>query len=143
VNDVWGGDGLGEWGVPFWQLSGQKGFALLDRVLHSHFFTSRHALPLMLAHDGGLVVEITDGDFLGYRGSLFYDLAKLVPMRLAFALMAELATHGKQGVTSCGRHPGLLALSYCSTRDSWTGHAAWPRRWAWQSRIRIPADPSP
>src|SRR5688572_27167834 len=108
VNDIWGGDGLGEWGVPFWQLSAQKGFALLDRVLHSHFLTSRHAVPLMLSGGSGLVVEVTDGDFLGYRGSLFYDLAKLIPMRLAFALMAELATRGEQGLTSVAITPGFL-----------------------------------
>lgn len=108
VNDIWGGDGLGEWGVPFWQLSAQKGFALLDRVLHSHFLTSRHALPLMLRGGSGLVVEVTDGDFLGYRGSLFYDLAKLVPIRLAFALMAELVTRGQSGVTSVAVTPGFL-----------------------------------
>ncbi len=108
VNDVWGGDGLGEWGVPFWQLSPQKGFALLDRVLHSHFITSRHALPLMLGRGAALVVEVTDGDFLGYRGSLFYDLAKLIPIRLAFALMAELVTRGQTGVTSVAITPGFL-----------------------------------
>lgn len=108
VNDVWGGDGLGEWGLPLWQLSAQKGFALLNRVVHSHFLTSRHALPLMLAHNSGLVVEVTDGDFLGYRGSLFYDLAKIVPMRMAFALMVELATRGQAGLTSVAITPGFL-----------------------------------
>jgi hypothetical protein len=54
------------------------------------------------------VVEVTDGDFLGYRGSLFYDLAKLVPIRLAFALMAELVTRGQSGVTSVAVTPGFL-----------------------------------
>jgi NAD(P)-dependent dehydrogenase (short-subunit alcohol dehydrogenase family) len=98
VNDIWGGDALTEWGLPFWELSPDKGFALVDRVLRTHFVTSRRVLPLMLARGSGLVVEITDGDFLGYRGSLFYDLAKVVPIRLAFGLIPSLppGVHGAE-----------------------------------------------
>jgi hypothetical protein len=32
---------------------------------------------MMVARRAGLIVEITDGDHHGYRGSLFYELAKM------------------------------------------------------------------
>src|SRR5690606_3928451 len=66
VNDIWGGDEHTEWGRPFWELTASRGFELVDRVLRTHFITSRLALPLMLEHGTGLVVEVTDGDFFGY-----------------------------------------------------------------------------
>jgi NAD(P)-dependent dehydrogenase (short-subunit alcohol dehydrogenase family) len=76
VNDIWGGDALTEWGRPFWELSIDKGLLMQQRAVHTHIITSRHATPLMVACGQGLIVEITDGDTPGYRGNLFYDLAK-------------------------------------------------------------------
>ncbi|HVJ14739.1 MAG TPA: SDR family oxidoreductase [Polyangiaceae bacterium] len=108
VNDVWGGDELSEWGRPLWELSPDKGYTLVDRVLRTHFNTSRHALPLILKGGGGLVVEVTDGDFQGYRGTVFYDLAKIIPLRLALALTADLVTQNKRGVTALALTPGFL-----------------------------------
>ncbi len=105
VNDVWGGDELTEWGTPFWQLSLDKGFRMLERALHSHLITARHAVPLMLDTPGGLVVEITDGDQLNYRGTLFYDLVKTSVIRLAFAMAEELRPHG---VAALALTPGFL-----------------------------------
>jgi NAD(P)-dependent dehydrogenase (short-subunit alcohol dehydrogenase family) len=100
VNDIWGGDALAEWGVPFWQQSAEKGLALVERVLRTHVLTSRHAR----LRDGGLIVEITDGDSERYRGNLFYDLAKVLPIRLALALNAEL----KGRATAVAVTPGFL-----------------------------------
>lgn len=106
VNDVWGGDELTEWGRPFWQLDLDQGFLLLRRAVHTHVITSRHGLPLMLAGGGpGLVVEITDGDNLRYRGNLFYDLAKVSVIRLAYAQARELA---ETPVTALALTPGFL-----------------------------------
>jgi NAD(P)-dependent dehydrogenase (short-subunit alcohol dehydrogenase family) len=90
VNDIWGGDALCEWGKPLWELELARGFTLLERALHTHLITARHALPLMLQGQGGLVVEVTDGEGLYYRSNTFYDLAKLSVVRLAFALAEEL-----------------------------------------------------
>ena len=81
VNDVWGGDALTEWGKPFWEFSTDKGLAMLRQAVHSHIITSRLGAPLMVARGQGLIVEITDGDFLGYRGNLFYDLVKVGVIR--------------------------------------------------------------
>jgi NAD(P)-dependent dehydrogenase (short-subunit alcohol dehydrogenase family) len=105
VNDVWGGDELSEWGRPFWQLSLEKGLAMLQRAVHSHLITARLAVPLMLERGAGLVVEITDGDGAYYRGTLFYDLAKLSVIRLAFAMAEELRPHG---IAALAVTPGFL-----------------------------------
>ena len=105
VNDVWGGDALTEWGSPFWTLSTTRGLALLERAVHSHLITSRHGAPLMIERNAGLIVEVTDGDTLGYRGNLFYDVAKNAVIRLAYAMAADLHAHR---VTALAITPGFL-----------------------------------
>ena len=105
VNDIWGGDALTEWGSPFWELSSAQGFELLERAVHSHIITSRHGAPLMVEQNAGLIVEVTDGDTLGYRGNLFYDLAKNAVIRLAYAMAADLKAHQ---VTALAITPGFL-----------------------------------
>ena len=105
VNDVWGGDALTEWGSPFWELSTTRGLELLERAVHSHIITSRHAAPLMVERNAGLIVEVTDGDTFGYRGNLFYDLAKNAVVRLAYAMAADLHAHR---VTALAITPGFL-----------------------------------
>ncbi len=129
VNDIWGGDELTEWGLPFWELSTVKGLEMLERAVHSHIITSRHGAPLMIERNAGLIVEVTDGDTLGYRGNLFYDLAKTAVIRLAYAMAADLHAHR---VTALAITPGFLRSEavldrFCVTEANW--------------RDGIPADP--
>ena len=105
VNDVWGGDELTEWGVPFWELDIPKGLLLLERAVHTHLITSRYAAPLLVARGRGLIVEVTDGDTPSYRGNLFYDLAKASAVRLAYGMAEELRP---RGVTALAVTPGFL-----------------------------------
>ena len=105
VNDIWGGDALTEWGRPFWELTVARGQQMLKRAVHSHIITSRHGAPLMIERDAGLIVEVTDGDTLAYRGNLFYDLAKNAVIRLAYAMAADLHAHR---VTALAITPGFL-----------------------------------
>ena len=121
VNDVWGGDALTEWGSPFWALSTAKGQEMLERAVNSHIITSRHGAPLMVERNAGLIVEVTDGDTLGYRGNLFYDLAKNAVIRLAYAMAADLHAHR---VTALAITPGFLrseaVLDACGvTETNW------------------------
>ena len=104
VNDIWGGEELTEWGKPFWKLSLQKGFQMLQSAVITHIITSRYAVPLMLSQ-GGLIVEITDGDFLAYRGQFFYDLVKSTVIRIAFNLAFELQPHN---IAAVALTPGFL-----------------------------------
>ena len=105
VNDVWGGEDLTEWGTPFWELSLAKGLLMLERAVHSHIITSRYGAPLMVERSQGLIVEITDGDTLDYRGNLFYDLVKTSVIRLAFSMAEELRPHN---VAALAVTPGFL-----------------------------------
>ena len=121
VNDIWGGDDLVEWGKPFWKLDPVKGFAILESAIKTHVLTSRYSVPLMVEQKSGLVVEITDGDHSGYRGILYYDLAKMAAIRLAYDMSEELA--GK-GVTALAVTPGFLRSEamlqhFGVTEDTW------------------------
>lgn len=104
VNDVWGGDALTEWGTPFWEHSLENGLLMQQRAVHSHIITSKFAIPLMLDRNA-LVVEVTDGVSEGYRGNLYYDLAKSSAIRLALALSHELRA---RKVTAVAVTPGFL-----------------------------------
>jgi NAD(P)-dependent dehydrogenase (short-subunit alcohol dehydrogenase family) len=105
INDVWGGDQLSEWGTPFWELSLDKGFQMMERGLYSHIITSRYGVPLMIARGQGLIIEITDGDQPTYRGNLFYDLVKASVIRIAYGMADELKD---KGITSLALTPGFL-----------------------------------
>lgn len=111
VNDIWGGDALMRF-TPLWEHPLEDGLTLLHRAVDTHIITSHFALPLMIRRGRGLVVEVTDGDEAttalfpdGYRGSLFYDLAKHSVIRLARAQGAELRRHG---VAAVALTPGFL-----------------------------------
>jgi NAD(P)-dependent dehydrogenase (short-subunit alcohol dehydrogenase family) len=97
VNDVWGGELLAEWNVPVWEHSLEKGLRLLRLAIDTHIITSHFALPLLIKHPGGLLVEMTDGtaeyNNTNYRLSLFYDLAKSSVIRMAWAQAQELRPH--------------------------------------------------
>ncbi len=121
INDIWGGDALTEWGKPFWEVDVQTGFTMMERAIHTHIITSRHGVPLMLEGRGGLVVELTDGAFHGYRGQLFYDLCKVSVIRLAYAMSVELAD---SPVTAVAVTPGFLRSEavldhFGVTEDNW------------------------
>ncbi|WP_151773032.1 SDR family oxidoreductase [Streptomyces abyssomicinicus] len=109
VNDIWGGEHLFSWESPVWEHDLDKGLRLLRLAVETHAVTSHHALPLLLRHPGGLVVEMTDGteeyNAANYRVSFFYDLAKASVLRMAFALSHEL---GPRGATAVALTPGWM-----------------------------------
>ncbi|MGP3943896.1 MULTISPECIES: SDR family oxidoreductase [Streptomyces] len=93
VNDVWGGEALIEFGKKSWETNLAGGLRMLRLGVETHLITSYYALPLLIRHPGGLVVEVTDGNEefnKTYRENLFYDLAKNAPIRTAFGLAEEL-----------------------------------------------------
>lgn len=105
VNDIWGGDELTEWGRPFWKLDPAKGLRMQELAVHTHMLTARFGAPLMVRQKSGLIIEITDGMHLDYRGNLFYDLAKISAIRLAYAMASELRRHN---VVALALTPGFL-----------------------------------
>jgi len=111
VNDISEGV-LHEW-APFWKVSLDKGLEALQRGVVSHVITSRLAVPLMVESGGRLIVEIGDGDFLGYRSTFFYDLVKANVNRLAYAMAHDLAKHG---IASVAVTPGFMRTEYILDR---------------------------
>lgn len=94
VNDIWGGEHLIEWNKPVWDHDLTKGLRMLRLALDTHLITAHHALPLLIARPGGLLVEITDGtaeyNADHYRLSVFYDLCKTAVTRMAWAHAKDL-----------------------------------------------------
>jgi NAD(P)-dependent dehydrogenase (short-subunit alcohol dehydrogenase family) len=105
VNDIWGGDDLLDWGAKFWALDMAVVRTLVDRSILSHLITARYLAPMMVEADRGLIVEVTDGEFSGYRGQLLYDLIKSSVNRLAYAMAWDLA---RTKVTALAVSPGFL-----------------------------------
>ncbi|MET9123918.1 SDR family oxidoreductase [Streptomyces sp. NPDC004528] len=125
VNDIWGGEKLFAWDAPVWEHDLDDGLRLLRLAVETHAVTSHHALPLLLRHPGGLVVEMTDGTAEynrdTYRVSFFYDLAKASVLRMAFALGHEL---GPRGATAVALTPGwmrseIMLEAFGVTEENW------------------------
>ena len=119
VNDI-GGEDQAVWS-RLQDADIDAGFAFLDTAVRTHIITTRYAAPVFAKQGDGLIVEITDGDHWGYRGALFYDLAKTQVMRLAFATDAELAA---KGVVALAVTPGFLRseamlANFGVTEDNW------------------------
>jgi len=105
VNDVWGGEQLTHWNVPFWEQFLSDGLLMQERAVTSHLMTSYYGVPLMVQQGSGLVIEITDGSTYRYRGNLYYSLAKISGIHLAEAMAAELRPYN---VTALSVTPGFL-----------------------------------
>ncbi|MFF8479196.1 SDR family oxidoreductase [Streptomyces sp. NPDC015414] len=125
VNDIWGGEKLFEWDTPVWEHDLDNGLRLLRLAVETHAITSHFALPLLLRHPGGLVVEVTDGtadhNRDTYRVNFFYDLAKASVLRMAFALGHEL---GPRGASAVALTPGwmrseIMLEAYGVREDNW------------------------
>ncbi|HLL70600.1 MAG TPA: SDR family oxidoreductase, partial [Pyrinomonadaceae bacterium] len=120
--NVLGGDTQAEW-TPFWKQSLDKGLRWLSTETFSHIITSRHAAALMVERKqkGALIVGLTDGDGVGYRGSLFFDLVKVSTIRLAYAMAEELAP---KNIASVAISPGFMRTEwmldhYGATEENW------------------------
>ncbi|MBA8826513.1 NAD(P)-dependent dehydrogenase (short-subunit alcohol dehydrogenase family) [Saccharopolyspora lacisalsi] len=101
VNDAWGGDRFVGWTARMWEHDLDAGLRVLRLGVESHIVTSRYAVPLLVRRPGGLVIEVTDGteEFnRDYRGSFYYDLAKVAPLRMAHGLSTELREYGATAV---------------------------------------------
>jgi NAD(P)-dependent dehydrogenase (short-subunit alcohol dehydrogenase family) len=125
VNDIWGGDELTEWGAPPWKMSWPKGRTMLERGIFSHLTTLRHGVPLLVRRRRGIVFEVTDGDHMFYRGSLYYDLVKVSVIRLAFALHEEFREARLSRVSALAITPGFLRSEtmldrFGVTEENWT-----------------------
>jgi NAD(P)-dependent dehydrogenase (short-subunit alcohol dehydrogenase family) len=125
VNDIWGGEMLAEWDKPVWEHDLENGLRMLRLAIDTHLITAHHALPLLIARPGGLLVEVTDGtadyNATHYRLSPFYDLCKVAVTRMAWAHAKDLAQHR---ATSVAITPGwlrseMMLEAYGVTEANW------------------------
>jgi NAD(P)-dependent dehydrogenase (short-subunit alcohol dehydrogenase family) len=124
VNNIWGGDHLTDWDAKLWEQDLDAGLRILRLAIDTHIITSHTAIPLLIQQPGGLVIEVTDGDAefnAEYRGTFFYDLAKVTPHRMALALAAELADYR---ATAVSLSPGWIRSEamldhFGVTEDNW------------------------
>jgi len=105
VDSIWGADPMIDWSRRFWEIDLTNVRAYLDQTLISHLITCRHAAPLMIEANRGLIVEVIDGHFAGYRGHILYDLVKAALARNAYGMAMELA---RTEVTALSLSPGFL-----------------------------------
>jgi NAD(P)-dependent dehydrogenase (short-subunit alcohol dehydrogenase family) len=105
VNSIWGGDPMIDWSGAFWELDLAQVHPFLDQTLISHLTTCRQLAPMMVEAGRGLIVEVIDGHFEGYRGHILYDLVKAALARFAYGMALELA---RTGVTALSVSPGFL-----------------------------------
>ncbi len=125
VNDIWGGERLFEWNKPVWEHNLENGLRLLRLAVDTHLITAHYALPLMISQPGGLLVEVTDGtaeyNADHYRLSVFYDLAKMAAIRMAWAHAKDLAPYGASAVaiTPGWMRSEMMLDNYAVTEANW------------------------
>lgn len=138
VMDFWGDYAPVPFGTPFRDIPISRARATIDGTLWSHVITLRALLPL-LRRSGAtgstntppLVVEVADGTDLYYRGSLFYDLAAVLRLRLTYALAEELAP---LGIAVVGVTPGYMRTEHALdafgvTESAWRAAATADPGW--------------
>ncbi|HYD54252.1 MAG TPA: SDR family NAD(P)-dependent oxidoreductase, partial [Gemmatimonadaceae bacterium] len=122
--NVLGGPEVQERFQPMWTLGVEEGKRLFDAWLTPHVVTVRHLVPLMIHRSRerpGLVVEVVEGETLGYAGHFYWDLVVTSLKRLAFGLAEELVPHR---VAALAVAPGFMRTEailahFGATDDSW------------------------
>jgi NAD(P)-dependent dehydrogenase (short-subunit alcohol dehydrogenase family) len=100
VNDLTGDQYLtsdmlsGKGPIGFWDYPIENGLAVQRNGVHSHLITAHFAAPLLIETGGGLIVEVTDGNCLGYNSvGVYYSLEKGSLVLLAYFMAEELRAH--------------------------------------------------
>lgn len=95
VNDIFGGNRYAQFDRRLFEHDLEGGLRMLRMGIDTHLITLAKALPLMLEHPGGVIVEMTDGTSEYNRGfrrgvGMYYDLVKASVGRITIGLTAEL-----------------------------------------------------
>ena len=105
VNSIAGEEPMMAQWNSFWKTELKDGEAIFRQALLSHIITAKHAAPLMIRARRGLIVEVTENDFLSAGGNPMTQCIKLALKGLAFNMAAELKPHG---VAALAITPGFL-----------------------------------
>jgi NAD(P)-dependent dehydrogenase (short-subunit alcohol dehydrogenase family) len=106
VNSVAGEDPrMGGW-ESFWKSDLSYLTEGLRQAVVSHLITAKHAVPIMLKRKRGLIVEVTEGDFLiSGSGNVMRDLAKSGHKSLAMTFADSLRS---RRIAAVAITPGFL-----------------------------------
>ncbi len=92
VNDLTG-DAHVDPELPLWEHSLQEGLLALQSGVVAHIITSHYGARMMVVRGQGLIVEVNDGNGLGYNVNFFYSLNKVTAILMAYFLSVELRKH--------------------------------------------------
>jgi NAD(P)-dependent dehydrogenase (short-subunit alcohol dehydrogenase family) len=97
------GGRYGHFGTTIWEHGLPDGLRMLRIGIDTHAITSHFALPLVIRHPGGLVVEMTNGTAeynaaYRHREGFYYDLVKAAVQRMTIAQAYELGPHRASAV---------------------------------------------
>lgn len=107
VNNVWGGDALTDWGVPFWEHSLENGLRILEQGLFTHLIATHYAAPLLIAAAQTkparprLIATTVDGEC----GPLYFNMAKNGVEKMTRLIAEDLRTHN---VAAIAMGPGYM-----------------------------------
>jgi NAD(P)-dependent dehydrogenase (short-subunit alcohol dehydrogenase family) len=111
VNNAWGGyermmdNGQFTWGLPFWQQPPHRWASMMDAGVRAAWAVSARAVPLMLPHTRGLIVNISVWSAQKFIGNTIYGVAKAATDKLTADMAHELRAHG---VSVVSLYPGLV-----------------------------------
>ena len=104
VNDMTG-DRHVDWGKRIWDHSLESGLLALKNGVDSHIITSHYGAQLMVKRRQGLIVEVNDGNGLGYNDNFYYSLNKCSAILMAYFLSRELYRYN---IAAVAITPGYL-----------------------------------
>jgi NAD(P)-dependent dehydrogenase (short-subunit alcohol dehydrogenase family) len=91
---------------PFWEQPLDRGLLTQRDGVHTHLITSHFAAQLMVEHRQGLIVEVNDGNHLGYNScGVYYSLSKTSAVLMAYLMSEELREYN---VAAVSLTPGWL-----------------------------------
>jgi dehydrogenase/reductase SDR family member 1 len=111
VNCAWGGyermveNGQFTWTLPFWQQPEHRWASMMDAGVRAAFMVSARAIPLMLPHNRGLIVNLSFWAARKYLGNAIYGISKAATDKMSADMAHELKDHG---ITVVSLYPGLV-----------------------------------
>jgi dehydrogenase/reductase SDR family member 1 len=107
-------------GRPFWELPMSIWHDVIDLGTRSAYVASAHAVPLMLGHHGGLIVNISARGAQRYRYNVAYGVGKAALDRMTGDMAHELR---ELGVAVISLWPGAIRTEHMDAMiaagDSW------------------------
>ena len=69
VNDIWGGENLTHWNIPFWEQFLSDGLLMQERAVTTHMITSYYGVPLMVDSGGDWSLKLRMDLRIGIAGT--------------------------------------------------------------------------